>query len=140
MIDRFYLGGDNLRGFEIGGVGPHVLNADGSVDSIGGRFIYTQSTELRFPLPLPPDIGISGRAFVDVGSLTQGNFESPNCQGAPNGVCPTVYQPSAPRVGAGVGVSWRTPFGLINIDLTPFVIKQKYDQTQIFRFGFGTRF
>ncbi len=75
VIDRFYLGGDNLRGFEIGGAGPHVLNADGSVDSVGGRFIYTQSTELRFPLPVPQDLGITGRAFVDVGSLTQGTFE-----------------------------------------------------------------
>ncbi len=117
-----------------------MVNPDGTVDSVGGRFLYTQSTELRFPLPLPPDIGISGRTFVDVGSLSQGSFESPNCQGAPNGVCPTVVQSTAPRVGVGVGVSWRTPFGLINIDLTPFVIKQKYDTTQIFRFGFGTRF
>ena len=140
VIDRFYLGGDNLRGFQIGGAGPHVVNADGTVDSVGGRFIYTQSTELRFPLPVPQDLGISGRAFVDVGSLSQGSFESPNCQGAPGGVCPTVFQSAAPRVGAGVGISWRTPFGLINIDLTPFVVKQKFDQTQIFRFGFGTRF
>jgi len=31
-------------------------------------------------------------------------------------------------------------FGLINLDLAPFVVKYKYDQTQIFRFGFGTRF
>ncbi|MEA2736822.1 MAG: outer membrane protein insertion porin family, partial [Acetobacteraceae bacterium] len=47
---------------------------------------------------------------------------------------------NAPRVGAGVGISWRTSFGLINVDLAPFVIKQPGDQTQIFRFGFGTRF
>jgi outer membrane protein insertion porin family len=46
----------------------------------------------------------------------------------------------APRVGVGVGVAWHTQFGLINIDLTPFVLKQPGDQTQIFRFGFGTRF
>jgi outer membrane protein insertion porin family len=45
-----------------------------------------------------------------------------------------------PRVGAGVGISWRTAFGLINVDLAPFVIKQPGDQTQIFRFGFGKRF
>jgi outer membrane protein insertion porin family len=43
-------------------------------------------------------------------------------------------------VGVGVGISWNTAFGLINIDVTPFVIKQPHDQTQIFRFGFGTRF
>ena len=30
-------------------------------DSLGGRFIWTQSTELRFPLPLSPDLGLSGR-------------------------------------------------------------------------------
>jgi outer membrane protein insertion porin family len=140
VIDRFYLGGENLRGFEIGGAGPHVVNPDGSVDSVGGRFIYTQSTELRFPLPVPQDLGITGRAFVDVGSLTQGTFENASCPTAPNGRCPYVSQAHTPRVGAGFGVSWRTPFGLINIDLAPFVIKQRYDQTQIFRFGFGTRF
>ncbi len=109
-------------------------------NSVGGRFIYTQSTELRFPLPVPQDLGVSGRAFVDVGSLSQGTFELANCSGAPGGVCPKVFDTAAPRLGAGFGISWRTPFGLINIDITPFVVKQKYDQTQIFRFGFGTRF
>ncbi|MGH3266763.1 MAG: outer membrane protein assembly factor BamA, partial [Trebonia sp.] len=67
VIDRFYLGGDTLRGFEIAGAGPHAVNPDGTVDSVGGRFIWTESTELRFPLPVSPDLGISGRAFVDVG-------------------------------------------------------------------------
>ena len=40
-------------------------------DPLGGRFIWTQSTELRFPLPVSPDLGLSGRAFVDVGGLTR---------------------------------------------------------------------
>lgn len=140
VIDRFYLGGDNLRGFELGGAGPHVVNADGSVDSVGGRFIWTESQELRFPLPVPQDLGITGRTFVDVGSLTQGTFENASCPTAPFGRCPKVFEPATPRLGFGFGISWRTPFGLINVDLTPFVIKQRFDQTQIFRFGFGTRF
>ncbi len=45
--------------------------APARIDSIGGRLIYTQSTELRFPLPISADLGLSGRAFVDVGSLSQ---------------------------------------------------------------------
>ncbi|MBN8909436.1 MAG: BamA/TamA family outer membrane protein, partial [Rhodospirillales bacterium] len=141
IIDRFFLGGDNLRGFQAGGAGPHTANTPTVLggDSIGGRFIWTQSTELRFPLPISADFGLSGRAFVDVGALSQASFESGSCTRAPGGVCPPIYDNAAPRVGAGVGVSWRTPFGLINIDLTPFVVKYKYDQTQIFRFGFGTR-
>ncbi|MBV8915111.1 MAG: outer membrane protein assembly factor BamA, partial [Acetobacteraceae bacterium] len=67
IIDRFFLGGDNLRGFQSGGAGPHAIGTT-TVDSIGGRFIYTGTTEVRFPLPISPDLGISGRAFVDVGS------------------------------------------------------------------------
>ncbi len=136
LIDRFYLGGDNLRGFETGGAGPH----DTSGDPLGGRFIWTQSTELHYPLPVSPDLGLSGRAFVDVGGLTQASFESGHCNGAPGGVCPEIQSSSAPRIGIGVGVSWKTPFGLINIDLTPITVRQSYDQTQLFRFGFGTRF
>ncbi len=103
-------------------------------DSIGGRFIYTQSTELRFPLPISPDLGLTGRAFVDVGGLSQVTKLSVH------GRRLRSANDATPRVGAGVGVSWKTPFGLINIDLAQPVVKQKYDQTQFFRFGFGTRF
>ncbi len=153
LIDRFFLGGDNLRGFQSGGAGPHsVPIAQGGVvfgsDSIGGKFIYTQSTELRFPLPISSDLGLSGRAFVDVGGLSQ--VSSTSAQFArdfynnpiPGGISQKIVgqYDLTPRVGAGVGVSWRTPFGLINIDLAQPVLKKSYDQTQFFRFGFGTRF
>jgi outer membrane protein insertion porin family len=132
IIDRFFLGGDNLRGFQIGGAGPHDVVTG---DPLGGRLIWTQSTELHYPLPISPDIGLSGRAFVDVGSLSQSSFVNPN-------LCPTciITTSSAPRVGIGVGISWHTQFGLLNVDVTPFVVKQPHDQTQVFRFGFGTRF
>ncbi|HEX2940849.1 MAG TPA: outer membrane protein assembly factor BamA, partial [Rhodopila sp.] len=70
IIDRFFLGGDNLRGFFIGGAGPH----DSIGDPLGGRFIWTQTTEMRYPLPVSPDLGLTGRAFVDIGGLTQASF------------------------------------------------------------------
>ncbi len=138
IIDRFYLGGDNLRGFEVGGAGPHDAVTG---DPLGGRFIWTQSTELRFPLPVSPDLGLSGRAFVDVGGLTGASFQGSGACIEPgtNTPCQIVDSPAA-RLGAGIGISWRTQFGLLNVDLAPFVIKQPFDQTQIFRFGFGTRF
>jgi outer membrane protein insertion porin family len=135
IIDRFFLGGDNLRGFETGGAGPHDANTG---DPLGGRFIWTESQELRFPLPaVPRDIGLTGRAFIDVGALSQASFPGGSC---PNCGPISISASAAPRIGAGVGISWKTQFGLINIDLAPFVIKQPHDQTQIFRFGFGTRF
>jgi len=156
IIDRFFLGGDNLRGFQTGGAGPHDTVTG---DPLGGRFLWTQTTELRFPLPVPPDLGLNGRAFVDVGALSEANFRSStpctyNLTGPATLAGVTVASGStasvttacqisasaAPRLGAGVGISWRTAFGLINIDLAPFTIKQPGDQTQVFRFGFGTRF
>ncbi len=134
IIDRFFLGGDNLRGFQSGGAGPHAVGAT-TVDSIGGRLIYTQSTELRFPLPISADLGLSGRAFVDIGSLSQVSKVTD-----PSGFNTIVTDDSTPRVASGVGVSWKTPFGLINVDVAQAIVKRKFDQTQVFRFGFGTRF
>lgn len=83
---------------------------------------------MRYPLPLPAELGLVGRAFVDVGSLSQSVTGS------------GVADDASPRVGAGVGISWRSPFGLINIDLAQALVKKSYDETQVFRFGFGTRF
>ena len=137
IIDRFFLGGDNLRGFQIGGAGPHDAVTG---DSLGGRFMWTDSTQLNFPLPVSADLGLSGHVFADVGALTEGSFESNSCVNQPGGVCPAITASGAPRVGVGFGISWRSSFGLINIDFTPFVLKQPGDQTQVFRFGFGTRF
>lgn len=125
IVDRFFLGGENLRGFALAGAGPRDLV---SRDALGGRLMWTQSTELRFPLPLPSEVGLIGRAFVDVGSLSR------TVSGT------GIGDSSAPRVGAGVGVSWRSPFGLINIDVAQAIAKQSYDETQVVRFGFGTRF
>jgi len=132
IIDNFFLGGDNLRGFQSGGVGPH----DNVGDSLGGHFLWTQSTELHVPLPfIPPDLGLTGRVFVDVGALSQ-----VSSQYAPGKYATGVVDIALPRVGAGVGFSWKTPFGLINIDIADPVRKYQFDQTQVFRFGFGTRF
>lgn len=125
IVDRFFLGGENLRGFAVAGAGPRDLV---SRDALGGRLMWTQSTELRFPLPLPSELGLTGRAFVDVGGLTR------TVSG------PGIGDDNTPRVGAGVGVSWRSPLGLINIDVAQAIAKERYDETQLVRFGFGTRF
>jgi outer membrane protein insertion porin family len=71
---------------------------------------------------------------VDVGSLSGVN---PLRQ---NGVLVPITDDAAPRVSAGFGVSWRTPFGLLNIDIAQPIVKKRFDQAQLLRFGFGTRF
>lgn len=136
IVDRFFLGGENLRGFALGGAGPRDVSTN---DALGGQVLWTSSAEFRFPLPLPSELGFVGRAFVDVG----GNYglpDSVNDTGCPTTFPNCVRDDASPRVGVGVGISWRSPIGLINIDLAQAVVKKSYDQTQVFRLGFGTRF
>jgi outer membrane protein insertion porin family len=57
-----------------------------------------------------------------------------------NVITQCYYNSSSPRLAVGFGVSWASPFGLINIDIGIPLLKEPYDQTQILRFGFGTRF
>lgn len=124
--DRFFLGGDDLRGFRTAGVGPHDTSTN---DSLGGNAYYSGTTELRFPLGLPEDLGVSGAAFSDFGSLWKVEDH-----GA------TVADENAIRVSAGLGLMWASPFGPIRVDFAHALAKQKADQTENIRFSFGTRF
>lgn len=126
IIDRFFLGGENLRGFRAGGAGPRDISTS---DSLGGTTIATASVELRFPLPVPDDFGLTGRLFTDAGILTNLSDSGP-----------TVVDDGDPRVSAGFGFGWRSPFGLVNVDFGVPLLKKSYDRTEFFRFGFGTRF
>jgi len=135
--DRFFVGGDSLRGFADGGIGPYVepqYNSSGAQTSsggqIGGRHMWTASAEMHFPLPVSPDLGVSGFAFVDAGSLWGANTIG----------TATLRDSKSPRMSAGAGVSWNTPFGLINLSLADPFKKERGDQTQQFRISFGTQF
>ena len=55
-----------MRGFAVGGIGPRDSI---TTDALGGTYFYTGTAELSFPLGLPKEIGLLGKAFVDVGSL-----------------------------------------------------------------------
>jgi len=45
-----------------------------------------------------------------------------------------------PRVSIGTGLILESPLGPVNIDVGIPVYRQKYDEIEIFRFNFGTRF
>lgn len=124
--DRFFLGGDNLRGFEVSGVGPRD---SGSGDSLGGRTSLTGTAEMSFPLGLPEELGFSGALFTDVGTLVNAVDEGND-----------VQDENSLRVSAGVGLKWRSPFGPVRLDVAVPVLKESFDKEEIVRFNFGTRF
>jgi len=64
--DRFFLGGDSLRGFEVAGVGPRDQFTD---DTLGGQYFGVARAEVTFPLGLPEEFGLAGGVFGDVGTV-----------------------------------------------------------------------
>ena len=128
LNNRFFIGGDTLRGFRVGGIGPRDANTG---DSLGGKYYYTGTTELSFPLGLPKEIGILGKAFFDIGSLW----------GPADSVLATsILDSQSMRVGTGLGLQWISPFGPIRVDYAFPLVKEAWDKTENFRFSFGTRF
>ncbi len=126
LANRFFIGGQSLRGFRVSGIGPRDRLTE---DALGGNLYYTGTAELRFPLGLPEDLRIFGRAFVDAGTLTEIDVNGPTLEDSGN-----------LRVGAGVGLSWLSPLGPLSIDFAQALRKDSRDETETFRISFGTRF
>jgi outer membrane protein insertion porin family len=123
---RFFIGGKEIRGFANAGLGPRDV---ATADALGGNNYYAGTAELRFPLGLPDDLGVSGATFVDAGSLW-GLDDS----GA------GINDKNSLRASAGFGVAWASPFGPIRLDFARAFLKEDFDETELIRFNFGTRF
>ena len=123
---RFYIGSDDVRGFEKAGLGPRDATTE---DALGGNTYYAGTAELRFPLGLPDDLGVSGAVFTDAGSLWGLDEKGPG-----------IDDNASPRASAGFGVAWASPFGPIRIDFAKAFLKQDYDREELVRFSFGTKF
>lgn len=126
ISDRKFIGGGDCRGFAFAGVGPRDPATE---DPLGGKNFYTSGAEVGFPLGLPDEFDIRGRVFTDVCAawdLDRSGIE--------------VQDESSPRVSVGVGLSWRSPFGPIVVDLGFAVVKEDFDETEVLNFSFGTQF
>ena len=128
--DRFFVGGDNLRGFKVGGIGPRDLASN---DALGGNIYYTGTLSLSYPLGLPEELGIGGRVFSDFGSVWDVNEPNP-----PAGA--NIADTHFVRVSVGFGISWKSPLGPIRLDFAEPVRRESFDKSQFFRVNFGTRF
>ena len=137
--ERFFLGGDTMRGFKVAGISPRDYVTQ---DAVGALWEAVASAELKVPLGLPKEFGLQGLLFTDVGTVGQTD-KSVSQLVVPTqpGQTPTfVQQSSAPRLSAGAGLVWKSPMGPINIDLGVPVMKQPFDKVQFFRLNFGQRF
>ncbi len=128
ITERYYLGGDTVRGFAPMGISPRDL---ASQDPLGGLWDYYGSAQVNFPIGLPQEYGVAGHVFSDVGATGPTDTSYGNTG---------IQSSMAPRVSIGSGLSWKSPMGPIAVDLGFPIIKQSYDKVMIFNFNFGSRF
>ncbi|MDC0886501.1 outer membrane protein assembly factor BamA [Altererythrobacter sp.] len=99
LVDRFFIGEGQMRGFDIRGIGPRVLRQpiidDGTGnplvitdrqrvadDAIGGNAFYLGRAELEIPLGTgAAELGLRPSVFLDVGALF--NVTTPLLQQSP---------------------------------------------------------
>jgi outer membrane protein insertion porin family len=108
LVDRFFLGEPQIRGFDIRGVGPRIqrtpyeLDDQGNPvlvtdrqqivdDALGGRAYYLGRAEIEIPLGSSArELGLRPSVFVDVGALW--GIRRPNLQDLPPG-SPELIRP-----------------------------------------------
>lgn len=93
---RFFAGGDrSIRGYGYQTVGPDlIVDPDKKPVVIGGKHLLTASAEYEYYFK--PKWGVA--TFVDAGDAFSG----------------TSY---SPKIGAGLGLRWRSPVGMVRFDL-----------------------
>ena len=92
---RFFAGGDrSVRGFDYQQIGE--INENGGV--IGGEYLATASVEYEYYFLEKWGAAV----FVDAGDAYNTSFD--------------------PHVGAGIGVRWRSPVGIVRVDIAHPVV------------------
>lgn len=167
LFDNFFLGGETIRGFAPLGIGPRDIsqvtqpttagNRTYTLNSaLGGKNYVAGTVEASIPFPgTPEEFGLYLSAFSDAGVLWGVDKASLPAVGASIPCADTSVTPPGKiakcgafnyvdsaklRASVGFGLMWKSPFGPLRADFGIPVAKDKYDQTQIFRFSGGTQF
>lgn len=127
ITDRYFIGGETIRGFAQAGLSPRDKATQ---DALGSNWFAAGSAEVVFPLGLPNEYGIQGKLFTDVGTVGDGD----------DGDSTTINGSNMVRTSVGFGVNWKSPLGPMSLDFGFPITKESFDETEVFRFNFGTRF
>ena len=148
-VDDFFKGGETIRGFAPSGLGPRDPVTG---DPLGGKTFWATTAEVRFPLPfVPDDLGFGGAIFADAGTLW-----GTDAQSSPTLICRSMGRLAcmpasrlypcigrdfdAIRASVGASLIWNSPIGPLRADFGYALLKENFDQTQVFRFGAATKF
>jgi outer membrane protein insertion porin family len=119
----FNIGGNKLRGFKSGKVGPQL-----NTSYTGGNYYYLLTTETNFDLPID-EYDISSSLFLDVGSV----WGLDDRYGS-------IDDSHKLRSSVGININWDSAIGPINIILAEPFMSEPNDNTDKFSFDIGYNF
>ena len=138
FFKNYYGGGfGSVRGFKRNTLGPQdtpVLAGFDDADPFGGNVKIETSAEILFPVPFFKDKrNMQAAVFFDAGNIFDtecGDFQT-NCFSPDLGEL---------RYSVGVGGTWLSGFGPIQVSLGTALNDSEHDETEFFQFSFGQNF
>lgn len=128
LIDRFSLGGDDIKGFDYDGIGPRIKKSQSKdEESLRGTRFY--SGVFAFGVPITEGVGrIRSVTYLMLGSNWKSNTDKKykDC----------IYDENKMRVSVGTGIEWMSPLGPLAITYSKAVKKEKYDDTSTLQIGY----
>ncbi len=135
IIKNVYAGGiGTVRGFEGSSLGPRDSLTG---DYLGGARRIVANAQLYLPFPgASKDRTLRWFVFTDAGQVAAGNGLS--CTNGREGSM--VTDPCGWRYSAGVGLSWQSPLGPLQLSYARPLNAKEGDDKQSFQFQIGTGF
>lgn len=134
VIKNLYAGGiGSVRGFEGGSLGPRDVSTN---TYLGGSRRIIGNVQLYLPFPgASRDRTLRWFAFSDVGQVTTTGGQ-PCTKGKRN----KAADPCGWKYSAGLGLSWQSPMGPLEISWARPLNRKRGDDKQAFQFQIGTSF
>ena len=123
LSDRLFSSQNDLRGFEIRGVGP-VDNGD----HVGGNNLATLSLKSTFPNPIPESLKANSFIFFDVGNVWGADYSD------------LISGSSKVRSSTGIALDLMSPVGPLSFSYSIPLSKASTDKEQRFLFNIGSSF
>ena len=135
VSDRYYKGGDTMRGFQYAGIGPRDTSTG---YALGGQTFAIGSVELGIPNSLPDQYGLKTALFLDVGTL--GGLDNRLKIDSTGAKEANIVDSLSMRATTGLTVRWKSPMGPVQFDLSQVLKREKYDKVETFQFKQITQF
>ncbi len=134
VIKNVYAGGiGSVRGYEGASLGPRDVRTG---DYLGGSRRIVGNLQLYLPFPgASRDRTLRWFLFTDAGQVA--NTGGMTCM---DGFMHSVQDPCGWRFSAGVGLSWQSPMGPLELSFGRALNSKEGDDKQAFQFQIGTGF